>query len=250
MASQRGQTIQKRILKCYGLSEQHIAETLETFFKGLGDVKWDIYPHHPEYHIALDFQGSHEQIALKNLDEAEKSIQTLLDPYIVANGDKDLENTVGEMLIQRELTISVAESCTGGLIGNRLTNVPGSSGYFLGGIIAYSNASKSQLLKVSPKTLQNYGAVSNQTAQEMAEGVQKQFQSHLGLSITGIAGPDGGSLEKPVGTVHIGLATEDKVFAEKYCFKGTREQIKLESSEMALDWVRRYIKDDSFLPGV
>ena len=154
------------------------------------------------------------------------------------------------MLVDRVLTIAVAESCTGGLIGNLLTDVPGSSRYFLGGVIVYSNRSKVDLLGVSPETIGTYGAVSPQTAGEMAQGVKKRFEANIGLSVTGIAGPDGGTGEKPVGTVFIGLAVEKDLFSGGYHFHGDREQVKQQSASMALDWARRYLNGDPFLPGI
>jgi nicotinamide-nucleotide amidase len=157
---------------------------------------------------------------------------------------------IGKMLADRGLTISVAESCTGGLIGSIITDVPGSSRYFLGGIIAYSNQSKMEILNVSPRTIAEHGTVSGQTVQEMAGGIKRLFNSHLGLAVTGIAGPEGGSREKPVGTVFIGLAAEDRIFTTGYRFHGTRGEIKQETARMALDYLRRYLNDDTFLPGI
>ena len=154
------------------------------------------------------------------------------------------------MLKERDLKISVAESCTGGLIGNLLTNVAGSSDYFQGGVVVYSNQSKVDLLDVSHDTIEKYGAVSDQTAREMAQGVKKRLNTDIGLAVTGIAGPDGGTREKPVGTVYIGLAAGNETFSGKYRFWGTREQVKLNTAIMALDWVRRYLNGDSFLPGI
>jgi nicotinamide-nucleotide amidase len=175
--------------------------------------------------------------------------------------DKHLEELIGEMLVERGLTIAVAESCTGGLIGNLLTDVPGSSRYFLGGIIVYSNRSKvdllgvspetiEALLGVSPETIEAYGAVSPRTAGEMAQGVKNRFNSHLGLSVTGIAGPDGGTMEKPVGTVFFGLAVEKELFSGGYRFHGDRGQVKQQSASMALDWVIRYLNGDPIIPGI
>ena len=161
-----------------------------------------------------------------------------------------MEEVLGETLRKRQLTISVAESCTGGLIGHLLTNAPGSSDYFLGGMIAYSNESKTGLLGVSPETLEKYGAVSYPTVQEMAKGVRERLDSDIGVSVSGIAGPEGGTMEKPVGTVHIGLAAKEKVLSAKYRFQGTREEIKLNTAMMVLDWVRRYLHEDPFLSGI
>jgi nicotinamide-nucleotide amidase len=158
-----------------------------------------------------------------------------------------MEDVVGRMLSEKSLIISLAESCTGGLIGHRLTNVPGSSRYFQGGVVVYSNRSKIALLNVHPETLKRYGAVSSKTVEEMACGVRKTMETDLGLAVTGIAGPDGGSNEKPVGTVHIGLSSKDKVVSYRYLFRGSRNRIKSNASMMALDWVRRYLNGDPFL---
>ena len=161
-----------------------------------------------------------------------------------------MKNDIGSILVDKGLTISVAESCTGGLIGGMITDVPGSSRYFLGGIIAYSNQSKIEILNVSSKTIEEHGAVSDQTVREMAWGAKRVFNSSLGLAVTGIAGPEGGSIEKPVGTVFIGLAAEDRIFTAGYRFHGTRGEIKQETARMALDYLRRYLNDDTFLPGI
>jgi nicotinamide-nucleotide amidase len=161
-----------------------------------------------------------------------------------------MEEVVGETLKKKGLTISVAESCTGGLIGNLLTHVAGSSSYLMGGVVVYSNQAKVDLLKVSPATIEAHGAVSDRTVREMAEGVAKSLKTDMGVAVTGIAGPDGGSRQKPVGTVHIGLSAGEKTFSRKYRFWGTRKQVKLNTAMMALDWVRRYLNGDSFLPGI
>lgn len=158
--------------------------------------------------------------------------------------------TLSELLISKSLTISVAESCTGGLIGHLITSIPGSSAYFLGGIISYSNQAKCDLLSVSPDTLEKYGAVSDQTAKEMAEGVKERFKSNIGISVTGIAGPDGGSIEKPVGTVFMGFIFDNEPISIKYLFKGSREEIKQQTAETALENITRYLNGDSFIPGI
>jgi nicotinamide-nucleotide amidase len=131
-----------------------------------------------------------------------------------------------------------------------LTDVAGSSQYFQGGVISYSNQTKMDLLGVSTQTLENHGAVSGETASEMALGVRACMHADLGLAVTGIAGPEGGSRDKPVGTVHIALSSEEGTFTEKYRFWGKRKQIKLNSAMMALDWVRRYLNGDPFIPGI
>lgn len=161
-----------------------------------------------------------------------------------------MENSLSDLLISSTLTIAVAESCTGGLIGHLITSVPGSSTYFMGGIISYSNQAKRDLLGVSHETLIKYGAVSDRTAIEMAAGVKERFKSDIGLSVTGIAGPDGGSVEKPVGTVFMGFSFDAEPFSVKYLFRGIRSEIKQQTAETALENIRRHLIGDPFIPGI
>ncbi len=156
--------------------------------------------------------------------------------------DVPLETRVGYLLREQGLTLAVAESCTGGLICHRLTNVPGASDYFMGGVVSYSNLAKQELLQVPADTLAAWGAVSEETAKAMASGVREAFHTDIGLSVTGIAGPTGGTPEKPVGTVYIGLATPQKVEARHHLFHGSREEIKALSAQAALDWLRRELQ--------
>ncbi len=240
----------QHILKLYGVKEPYIAETLKELNGIKGDVVLGFYPHFPENHITLSLHGKDEKAVNKELLRIENEIRRLLGAYIFSSGNQSMEEIIGQKLLDKGMSISAAESCTGGLIGHRLTNVPGSSEYFLGGVIAYSNESKIDLLNINPEIIETHGAVSDQTVREMVLGVKARFNTDLAIAVTGIAGPDGGSKEKPVGTVHIGLAAEDEVFSGKYLFWGDREQVKLETSMMALDWVRRYLNGSSFLPGI
>ena len=153
-----------------------------------------------------------------------------------------LEVLVGRLLTQRGLTLAVAESCTGGLIGHRITNIPGSSVYYQGSITAYSYDVKELLLHVRHDSLYHYGAVSEQTAQDMARGVQRALRSDIGLAVTGIAGPDGGTPEKPVGLVYVALAAPDGAWVERHMWSGSRWENKARSAEAALDLLRRYLE--------
>jgi nicotinamide-nucleotide amidase len=139
---------------------------------------------------------------------------------------KQLSSQVGKHLTDNNLTIATAESCTGGLLSHVLTNVSGSSGYFIGGVVAYSNQIKNAILGVRPETLEAFGAVSEATAKEMASGVRQNFKADLGLSTTGIAGPTGGTPKKPVGLVWIGISTKDRTMAYECHFDADREGIK------------------------
>jgi len=153
-----------------------------------------------------------------------------------------LEKIVGRLLIEHELTIAVAESCTGGLIAHRLTNVPGSSTYFLGGVVAYSNQVKERVLEVSGKTLSVHGAVSEECAREMAHGVRRLLGTDVAISSTGIAGPTGGTPEKPVGLVYVALAAQDHERCERHLWQGDRLENKRQTAEAALEMLRQYLE--------
>ncbi|MBU4426085.1 MAG: competence/damage-inducible protein A [Proteobacteria bacterium] len=242
--------MRQRILKLYGLNEPGIAEIFKKIQGKTGNIVFGFYPRFPENHITISLRGQDEPTVTKELDRVEMEVRRLVGPYIFAAGDQNMEEVVGHLLLEKNLSISVAESCTGGLIGHRLTNVPGSSSYFHGGVVVYSNQSKVDLLRVDPRTLETHGAVSERTVEEMARGVKDRIKTDLGLAVTGIAGPDGGTRQKPVGTVHVGLAAREKTFSREYRFWGNRGQVKLNSSMMALDWVRRYLNGNPFLPGI
>ncbi len=152
-----------------------------------------------------------------------------------------LEAEVGALLTTRGLTLAVAESCTGGLILHRLTNVPGSSTYVLGGVVAYSNEAKEKFLQVNPGALEQYGAVSEEIAQEMAQGARAAFASDLAVSVTGIAGPGGGTESKPVGLTYVGLSSRDSEQVVRYIWDGDREQNKIASAEAALQLLYDYL---------
>ncbi|MBM4465134.1 MAG: CinA family protein [Chloroflexi bacterium] len=153
-----------------------------------------------------------------------------------------LEEMVGWLLAEQGLTIAVAESCTGGLIAHQLTNVPGSSTYFVGGVVAYSNEVKERVLGVSGETLSAYGAVSEECAREMARGVRRLLGTDVALSSTGIAGPTGGTPEKPVGLVYVALAAQDLERCERRLWQGDRLQNKQQTSQAALEMLCQYLK--------
>ena len=155
--------------------------------------------------------------------------------------EKLLEEEIGDLLRKHKLKICVAESATGGLMSHRITNIPGSSEYFEGSIISYSNKMKTKLLGVKESTLRNYGAVSSKTSKEMAQGVKMEMDADIGLASTGIAGPSGGTSEKPVGLVYIGLAIKDVLVSKKYIFHGNRDKNKKSFSDAALSTLKKYL---------
>jgi nicotinamide-nucleotide amidase len=194
----------------------------------------------PQISVRLTVHGAPE-VAPQRLEPLAARLRERIGTYTYGEGDTTMEAVVGAMLAERGMKIGVAESCTGGLIGHRITNVPGSSKYLKGGIIAYSDKVKQQKLGVSQATLRAHGAVSEETAREMAAGVRGALKCDLGLAVTGIAGPDGGSPEKPVGTVCFALAVPETLYSRRYQLWGNREWVKLLASQIALDWVRRYL---------
>jgi nicotinamide-nucleotide amidase len=173
------------------------------------------------------------------LRRAAAALRERLGGYCYGEGNVTMEAVVGELLARHRATIGVAESCTGGLIGHRLTDVPGSSRYVVTDVVAYHNAAKQSLLGVAPATLERHGAVSCEVAEEMARGIRRVAASTIGLATTGIAGPDGGTPEKPVGTVCIAIDSPAGTRSRRYQLWGTRDWVKLLTSQIALDWVRR-----------
>jgi PncC family amidohydrolase len=153
-----------------------------------------------------------------------------------------LEKKIGKILQKRSLTLGLAESCTGGLVACRITDVPGSSAYFTAGLVTYSNKAKTKFLSVPDEIIARHGAVSSIVAQRMAQGVRDAAEVDISLSITGIAGPTGGSPEKPVGTVFIALATKKEVFVRKCLFSGNRREVRKRSSEEALTMLLAYLE--------
>ena len=179
--------------------------------------------------------------SVASLDTLIKEVTARLGQHVFSVDGRTMEEMVGQRLRARRFTIALAESCTGGLIAHRLTQVPGSSAYVDRGLVCYSNRAKIELLGVSESSLRRYGAVSAQVAKAMAQGMRTRSKVDVGLSVTGIAGPGGGTAHKPVGLVYVGLATATESYAKKFQFHGERETIKLRSSQGALDVLRRWL---------
>jgi nicotinamide-nucleotide amidase len=196
-------------------------------------------PSEGEAWVRLRARGATADAAAAALTTLEQRITEALGDDCYGRDGESLEQAVGRRLTARGLMLAVAESCTGGLVGHRLTTVPGSSAFFERGVVVYSNRAKEELLGVSEDILRTYGAVSRPCAEAMVRGVCARSGVACGLSITGIAGPDGGTPTKPVGTVFIGLAVPGLVEARHFRFAGGRASVKWQSSQMALDMLRR-----------
>jgi len=226
-----------RTLQTFGLTESALDELVAGAIEP-AEGRVSFRASFPEISLRVVVHGPPEE-ARSRLDVLAARLRERIGPYVYGEGATTMEEVVGELLRARGLTVALAESCTGGLIGHRLTNVPGSSAYMRGAVVAYANAAKRELLGVQAETLAAHGAVSGETAAEMALGARRAFPASIGLSTTGIAGPDGGTPDKPVGTVFLGLA-EAGVVTRRYQLWGTRDWVKLLASQVALDWLRRH----------
>jgi nicotinamide-nucleotide amidase len=179
--------------------------------------------------------------ATRRLDRLERVLRRRLGAAVYGCEQESLEEVVGRALARRRLTLAVAESCTGGLVSDRLTNVPGSSRYLLMGVVAYHNRIKADVLGVPPSLLLRDGAVSPQAAQAMAKGIRARAGADLGLAVTGIAGPTGAAPTKPVGLVYLALADARTTQVRRCQFHGDRLAIKHQTAQLALDWLRRIV---------
>jgi nicotinamide-nucleotide amidase len=233
--------LQERILKVFGLSEPKIEELFVQAPLAQG-VQLAYGVDFPFVHVKLRASGSE---AGEQLDRAELHARKLLEPFVFAVGKETLAANVARMLTDANLTLALAESCTGGLVSQMLTDIPGASRFLERGAVTYSNSAKRDWLQVPDEILRQDGAVSRACARAMARGIRHSAGTDLGLAVTGIAGPDGGTPEKPVGTVFLALSAADQERVQGYRFSGDREQIRRISACMALEWLRRYLAGES-----
>lgn len=228
-----------RTLRATGLSPADAEERLGAWLGKEGPVEVSCLSVDGDVWVRLMARGAWRALAEAALAEVEPAVRQALGADCYGADEETLEGVVGRLLVERGLTVSVAESCTGGLLANRLTNIPGSSRYFERGVVVYSNRAKEELLGVPEALLRAHGAVSAPVAEAMASGICRAGHSPCGLSVTGIAGPDGGTPEKPVGTVFVAAAAPSGVAVKRFRFPGGREAIKWQSAQAALDMLRR-----------
>jgi nicotinamide-nucleotide amidase len=229
-----------RMLRTAGASLDDLEERLAEWLRHSdGDATLATLAADGEVWVRLRARGATADDAAAALDRLEPRVLAALGDDCYGRDADTLEQVVGRLLIARGLTLSVAESCTGGLLGHRLTNVPGSSAYFERGVIVYSNRAKQELLGVPEEILKVHGAVSAPCAEAMARGICERSGSACGLAVTGIAGPDGGTPQKPVGTVFFGVAVQGTVTSRRFSFTGDRVAVKWQSAQTALDLLRR-----------
>lgn len=225
---------QRKIFRIAMMPESTVDEMLKSVSSSLHNVDYTILasPSEIEVHLLAPQSAEDEFV------QACAEIRAILGKRIYGEDTKSLQEVVGELLEKSKKRLATAESCTGGLLGDRITDVPGSSDYFERGVIVYSNEAKVDLLHVPPKLIAQHGAVSEPVAKAMAESIRKLASVDFGISITGIAGPDGGSVEKPVGTVFVGISDADQTVVEKFLFPGNRDRIKFMSTQAALNLLR------------
>jgi nicotinamide-nucleotide amidase len=244
-ARQTGRRFLSRTFSTVGVAESKLDEMLAGAIRP-DEARVAFRASFPRMYVRLTVDGATGDDLEGRMDGLESRVRERLGASIYAVGDEGLEETVGTLLREQGLTLALAESCTGGRVGDRITDVPGSSAYFLLGTATYSNEAKVGILGVSEQTLAEHGAVSTQTAEEMAAGARRISGADIGLSTTGIAGPGGGTRDKPVGTVCIGIAWEGGTWSRRYDL-GTRERewIKATTAQLALDRLRRWLLEKS-----
>lgn len=236
--------VRQRMYRVFGLSETQINQKLKDIENDNSLIRLGYYPVFPEVHVSLTALGKDSAETQALFDIFGGKVERRLGSMIYGYDDQTLAQTVGLLLQKHSCSIATAESCTGGLISHLITTVPGSSDYFMGGVTTYSNQMKIDLLGVSPSTLIKKGAVSAETAIEMARGVCRISGAEVGVSVTGIAGPTGGTEEKPVGTVYFGLNFKGTCTSYLFSLPGERHNVQTRAAYTALDLVRRKLLEE------
>ncbi|CEO06187.1 competence damage-inducible protein A [[Clostridium] sordellii] len=227
-----------RTLRFFGIGESELEDKLSDIINNQTNPTIAPYAKEGEVTLRITAKSYTKDDADNLIDEVENKIKTLVGKYLYGYGETTLEETVAKLLVEKNLTIAVSESCTGGMVSSTLIDYPGISQVFMEGCVTYSNEAKMSRLGVKKETLDNFGAVSTETAIEMAKGVAMNLKTNVGLSTTGIAGPGGGTTEKPVGLVYIGLYINGKTKVKKLNLAGSREKIRVKATKEALNFLR------------
>lgn len=227
-----------RIFQTFGISESGLDEAVSGLIKP-DEARVAFRASFPQISLRITVEGAPGE-AERKLEALCERVRGKISNFLFAEGDTSMEEVVARLMTERGLKLAIAESCTGGLIGHRLTNVPGSSKFFEGDLVTYSNDLKMGVLGVSAQTLKQFGAVSEECVREMAAGARKRTGADVAIATSGIAGPDGGTPERPVGTVCVALDSDNARASRRYQLRGTREWVKLLTSQIALDWLRRF----------
>lgn len=237
----RKRVIRTVSLNLFGPCEAEVDELLLGIARPEQGLTLGICVTFPWMKVTLRGEADNDDAATDLLLPAVRTVRERLKEYCYSTGDISMDETVAELFRDSGMTLSLAESCSGGLIAKRITDIAGSSRYFYEGVVTYSNSAKMRILEVQADILNSCGAVSSECASAMAKGVRQASGSDLGLAVTGVAGPDGGSEDKPVGTVFISLAAPDGCWTKRFQFNGSRDEIRTLTAWTALDWLRRYL---------
>jgi nicotinamide-nucleotide amidase len=233
-----GKIIKSRVIKITGLAESRVDEIIEDILRISGKVQMGIYPYPEEIRVKITVTEKNEKSADLTINKIQKKIESRLKDHIFGYDNEKLEEIAGKILLKHKKTLAIAESCTGGLLASRITDIPGSSDYFKLGLVTYSNESKNKLLNIPMGTIKKYGAVSKEIASLMAENIRILAGADYGIGISGIAGPGGATAEKPAGLVYIAISTKNKTACREFRFTGTRGLIKYKSTQAALNILR------------
>ncbi|NIM04718.1 MAG: nicotinamide-nucleotide amidohydrolase family protein [Armatimonadetes bacterium] len=234
--------IKSRVLHLMGIGESLVEEKVRDLIHTQANPTLAPLAGCGEVRLRITAKAEDDAQADSRISPLEAEIRRRLGDFIVGADAQQIENTVSHMLRESGLTLAVAESCSGGLISHRLTNIPGASDYLVAGLVCYSNPAKTALLGVKEETFAAHGAVSEAVALEMAEGVRKRLKADIGLSTTGIAGPTGGRPAKPVGLVYIAVSSVAKKVCEEHRFRGERESIKHQTANAAFNLLRKVLE--------
>lgn len=231
--------IKSKVLRVFGMGESYMAEQVGDIIENSKNPTVAPYAKEIDVTLRITAKGKSEEECDKLIEPIEEKIKGRLGENVYGEGETTLEKVIGEILCKKNLTIATAESCTGGMIASKLIGYPGISQVFMQGAVTYSNEAKMKELSVNKETLDKFGAVSEETAKEMAEGIAKKAGVDISIVSTGIAGPGGGTEEKPVGLVYIGLYIKGNIIVKRFNFQGDREKIRIRSTQNALDMLRR-----------
>jgi len=233
--------LQSKILRMVGIGESSLASKIKDILDRQSNPTIAPLAKGAEIHLRITAFASSTREANNLIEETAAEIKAVLGNYVYGEDDENLEMAVAKLLWEKKKTVALAESCSGGYLSHRMTNISNSSGYFKSGLVTYSNPAKTEILGVAPDLIERHGAVSEEVASEMARCVRRLNDAHIGLSITGIAGPTGGTPEKPVGLTYIALETEQGLSCKRYEFWGSRREIKERASQAGLYLLRLYL---------
>lgn len=230
--------LESKVLRLFGIGESLLEDKIIDIIKEQSNPTVAPYVGNMDVTLRITAKAKNKIEAKELISEVEEKIRERVGKFIYAEGNVSIEEVVSKILVEKNMTISTSESCTGGLVSASLINYPGISSVFMEGCVTYSNEAKINRLGVKKETLDTYGAVSEQIAREMAEGIAKNFNTNIGLSTTGIAGPEGGSDDKPVGIVYMGIYINGKTIVKKFVFDGNRQQIRMRATKTLLNELR------------